>query len=314
MRCPTPISIIDKSDNNPQNKASKRLSVPCGKCGACRQRRRYEWAFRLQQELKDSENAHFITLTYADEIIPQHIDLTTGEVKTVLRKKDLQDFIKRLRENQYRKTGQRRFRYYAVGEYGTNTDRAHFHLIGFNIDRNTCNKIPSLWGYGHCHIGQVTDASILYVAKYHVNRNMDKNQDNPGVNIYKEFNKDLKKWEDIEELGERTKEFATMSKRPAIGYGYINRNQTWHRENMNNYIVHNGYKKALPRYYKDKLFDEIEKEQISNEMEQISDKQQEEQIQKLERLGFDQPDHELFKRGVYHAKKYKHKINDKNIF
>ena len=234
MKCPTPISIRDKSDANPKNKASKRLTVPCGKCGNCRRARRNQWAFRLQQELKDSENAYFITLTYSDERLPEFIDYDSGEVKSNLVKEDLQKFIKRLREKQYRKTKERKFRYYAVGEYGTETDRAHYHLIGFNIDRSIINRLDNIWGHGHVHVGTVTEGSILYVAKYHVNRDMDADENG------------------------RQKEFATMSKRPAIGHGYITRNQNWHIDNMNNYIMQNGYKKAMPRYYKDKIFQELD--------------------------------------------------------
>ena len=289
MKCPTPISIRDKSDKNPKNRASKRIEVPCGRCGACRQARRYQWAFRLKEELKDSKNAYFITLTYNDENLPEYIDYDSGEIKSNLCKKDLQDFIKRLREKQYRKTRQRTFRYYAVGEYGTKTDRAHYHLIGFNIDRDTCYQIPGIWGKGNCHIGQVNDASILYVAKYHVNRNM-------------------------ESESERTKEFATMSKRPAIGHGYLKRNTTWHQENMNTYVYQNGFKKAMPRYYKEKIFDDLNKEQLKNEMETTLPLLEEKKHEKLRKLGFNEPDRELHKRVIHHAQKYKHKINDNNTF
>ena len=230
MKCPTPISIKDKSDANPKGKASKRIQVPCGRCGNCRRARRNQWAFRLKQELKDSENAYFITLTYSDETLPEFIDYDSGEIKSNLVKEDLQKFIKRLREKQYRQTKERKFRYYAVGEYGTETDRAHYHLIGFNIDRSIINRIDNIWGHGHVHVGTVTEGSILYVAKYHVNRDMDADEEG------------------------RHKEFATMSKRPAIGHGYIKRNRNWHLDNMNNYVIQNGFKKAMPRYYKDKIF------------------------------------------------------------
>ena len=53
---------------------------------------------------------------------------------------------------------------------------------------------------------------------------------------------------DADEEG-RQKKFATMSKRPAIGHGYITRNKNYHLENLNSYVIQNGYKKAMPRYY-----------------------------------------------------------------
>jgi hypothetical protein len=307
MQCPTPISIRDKSDANPYGKASKRLTVPCGRCGNCRRARRNQWAFRLQQELKDSENAYFITLTYSDERLPQFVNNETGEVKSNLRKTDLQKFIKRLREQQYRQTKQRKFRYYAVGEYGTETDRAHYHFIGFNIDRIIIDQLDKLWGHGHTHIGTVNEGSILYVAKYHVNRNMGQEEEKGQIGYYDK--KELK----IEE-GIRQKEFATMSKRPAIGHGYIKRNYNWHIENMNSYVIQNGYKKAIPRYYKDKIFTELNKETLSNktekQLEEIYDKQNEE----AKRMGIHDVDRRIFDNLMVEASRYKQKTNKKNLF
>jgi hypothetical protein len=290
MKCPTPISIRDKSDANPKNHASKRLTVPCGKCGNCRRARRNQWAFRLQQELKDSENAYFITLTYSDEELPEYIDYDTGEIKSNLVKEDLQKFIKRLREKQYRQTKERKFRYYAVGEYGTETDRAHYHLIGFNINRSIVNRLDNIWGHGHVHVGTVTEGSILYVAKYHVNRDM--NADENG----------------------RQKEFATMSKRPAIGHGYITRNQNWHKDNMNSYIIQNGYKKAMPRYYKDKIFQDLDKEMLNNKIEKQMEELYEKQEMEAKRVDENNIERRLFDGLIRESKKYKQKINKKNLF
>ena len=290
MKCPTPISIKDKSDANPNGKASKRITVPCGKCGNCRRARRNQWAFRLTQELKDSENAYFITLTYSDEKLPEFIDYDSGEIKSNLVKEDLQKFIKRLREKQYRQTKERKFRYYAVGEYGTETDRAHYHLIGFNIDRSIINRLDNIWGHGHVHVGTVTEGSILYVAKYHVNRDMDADENG------------------------RQKEFATMSKRPAIGHGYITRNQNWHKDNMNSYIIQNGYKKAMPRYYKDKIFQELDKETINNKIEKQLEELYEKQEMEAKRVDEDNIERRLFDGLIRESKKYKQKINKKNLF
>ena len=307
MQCPTPISIRDKSDANPKGKASKRLTVPCGKCGNCRRARRNQWAFRLQQELKDSENAYFITLTYSDERLPQFVNNKTGEVKSNLIKEDLQKFIKRLREKTYRQTGQRKFRYYAVGEYGTETDRAHYHLIGFNINRNILDQLDDIWGHGHTHIGTVNEGSILYVAKYHVNRNMNNELEEGQIGYYN-------KQEFIIEEGTRQPEFATMSKRPAIGHGYIKRNYNWHVDNLNSYVIQNGYKKAIPRYYKDKIFQDLDKEMLTNKTEKQMEEMYEKQNQQAERMGIDDVDRRIFDNLMVEASRYKQKSNKKNLF
>ena len=51
--------------------------VPCGKCAACMQRKRFEWSVRLQNELQYASSAAFITLTYSDEYF-QEILLMPG--------------------------------------------------------------------------------------------------------------------------------------------------------------------------------------------------------------------------------------------
>ena len=128
--------------------------VPCGKCLPCQKKRRSDWSFRLEQEYLSSDSALFITLTYDDLHLPyqyyknkQIKNFETGETthqikelqtsdRPTLNKKHLQDYIKRLRNDHTKyitkelgvsakevKTISKPLRYYAVGEYGTKTQR-----------------------------------------------------------------------------------------------------------------------------------------------------------------------------------------------
>ena len=129
--------------------------VPCGKCFACKARRKSQATFRMDAERryghvvkhKDGtsevvrfRHSFFITLTYAEEFVPydwKYVDRRTGEEITLLERQDtpvlfpyhLQLFFKRLRR--YYKVP---FVYYAVGEYGSeqNTLRPHFHMIFYS--------------------------------------------------------------------------------------------------------------------------------------------------------------------------------------
>lgn len=65
--------------------------VPCGKCPKCLRDRQNGWMFRLQQEIKDSLNCQFVTLTY--ETTPKSFN---GH--GTLQKSDLQKFFKKLRK------------------------------------------------------------------------------------------------------------------------------------------------------------------------------------------------------------------------
>lgn len=65
-----------------------------------------------------------------------------------------------------------KLRYYAIGEYGTNTYRPHYHIILFGLPIQEIHNgiIEKSWNKGHVYVGQVTRASIHYVTKYHVNK------------------------------------------------------------------------------------------------------------------------------------------------
>lgn len=138
MTCPTPITLtLQKPD---KWTGRKTRPVPCGKCGACQTSRRNEWTFRIKQEYEVSENGYFITMTYSDE------NLQYGSTnKPILVKKDFQDFMKRLREYQSGVT-KTKIRYYCVGEYGTNTQRPHYHALLFNVHAKTLDEMERLWG------------------------------------------------------------------------------------------------------------------------------------------------------------------------
>lgn len=134
------------------------LTVPCGHCNFCLSNRRADWSFRLFQEQKVSQSAHFLTLTYDDANVPQGDDCLS------LCKKDIQLFTKRMRKRNGSK-----LRYYTVGEYGTQTQRPHYHSIMFNIEPKVLNALHEIWDLGQTHIGAVNSASIHYVTKYVIN-------------------------------------------------------------------------------------------------------------------------------------------------
>lgn len=155
MRCISPLLIRTNG---------RRDVVPCGRCNFCLEVKRGEWSFRIAQELKRASSAKFVTLTYADNRIPI---TSTGEME--LNKKDVQDFKKRLRKENAKYTADQ-VRYYTVGEYGTETDRPHYHSILFNVHPSVLMRLQLIWDKGIVHQGNVEIASIHYVTKYVINR------------------------------------------------------------------------------------------------------------------------------------------------
>lgn len=144
------------------------ITVACGKCVECLQAKADEWSFRIMDECSCWQENCFITLTYNNDHLPENGTLV---------KKDLQDFLKRLR----RKLEPRRVRFFACGEYGSKGLRPHYHLIVFNwlpddmeywqTDKSGAEiyrsaTIESLWTFGFSSVGFVTLHTAKYCAKY----------------------------------------------------------------------------------------------------------------------------------------------------
>lgn len=128
MKCLSPLHL-----KHPTKKETH-IDAPCGKCIYCLNSQRNDWTFRLWQESRHSQNSNFLTLTYDKE------SLRYGAKGPTLYKKDVQDFIKRLRKNNL-KQWKEKIIYYAVGEYGDETERPHYHLIIFNVHPNTLRDL-----------------------------------------------------------------------------------------------------------------------------------------------------------------------------
>lgn len=146
--------------------SGKSIEVACGRCLGCRTDQSHEWAVRCYLEATMHERNSFLTLTYADEHLPQD-----GHVH----KRDLQLFFKRMRHLCD-------FRYFACGEYGEKTRRPHYHMLCFGQDfmdaRNTHmgdyyvnHAVSEQWKLGHVTIAPLEMAACAYVAGY-VNKKM----------------------------------------------------------------------------------------------------------------------------------------------
>ena len=229
-------------------------TVPCGKCDKCRKAKASAWSFRLMQEEKVSTSAFFITLTYDVD----HVPITRNKFMG-LKKKDVQLFLKRLRQAHVRAELHDSIKYYGVGEYGGRGFRPHYHIIMFNANLDQLigkqdadavrrgqlvldGKTPyncASWTLGHITLGQVNAASVGYTLKYisKVSRiPMHRNDD-------------------------RQPEFSLNS--TFLGISYLSPEMiAWHKADINNRMYCNlegGKKCTMPRYYKQKMYTEEER-------------------------------------------------------
>jgi len=245
MKCLSPISI---PRHNGQG-AKDRIQVPCSKCVSCIEAKRSQWTIRLKEELKVSSSALFLTLTYNDENI-----VVNDNDEGVLLKRHIQLFLKKLRRKFDYAKKQYKIRYFVIGEYGTQTQRPHYHMILFNVPLHQEQYIVASWDLGFVHFGTVEMASIHYCTGYLLQIN-----------------------EDIEN---RPKAFALMSK--GLGRSYINRMNDYHADTQNfQYTFFDGVKAPLPRYYKDKIFSSADKERNNMKVQILSDKSDNEILRSL---------------------------------
>lgn len=240
MRCISPLLI---------RKDGRRDVVPCGQCNFCLQTKRADWSFRIQYEAARASTGYFLTMTYEDENLP-----LTDEGLSTLVKSDLQKFIKRLRKDNVVATREQ-LRYYAVGEYGTITQRAHYHAIMLNLSEHIAQRLDRYWPFGHVHAGEVTEASIHYTTKYVINRTTAY----PG----------------------RDPPFALMSRKPGLGAGYVDTHRHWHKDGMRNFTKVHGIQRRIPRYLKDKIFDRFDRAHLQREAVAASDESYFAEIERL---------------------------------
>lgn len=221
--------------------------VPCGKCMECLGRRRNAWSFRLYHQMMHSDSAYFMTLTYGyDEKRGYGVDppLSFNGLET-LRKKDVQDFMKRLRK--YCKThyGQDNpLKYYLCGEYGSKHLRPHYHAILFNLPRGLALRSQTvgseIWKNGSVDIAICNIATINYVVGYVIK----------GA------------WEPQEDFDDRIPEFSMMSKK--LGSQYLTEQiYEMHLDRMETSVIHPaGFRMPLPRYYREKIFSREERKEL----------------------------------------------------
>ena len=208
----------------------RKRTVPCGNCAECRQAHRRAWAFRLDYEALHSANSLFITLTYDDD----HLLFSDSDC-AVLHYADLRNYFKRLRKEK-----SLNFRYFAVGEYGEQSGRPHFHVLLFSKNPLKSDQVfREKWEAGHTHIKCADFANIRYCLKDMLKERGEYNH------LEKEYRPQIR-----------------VSK--GLGSDYLITHKHVHM--LNAYDIPKGLpivgkpSSMLPRYYRNKLFNTAQKE------------------------------------------------------
>lgn len=219
------------------------VQIPCGRCVDCRLEYSRAWASRCVLESKNHDANSFITLTYDNDHLPED-----GSIS----KKEVQDFMKRLRINIKRSGYDKEIRYFACGEYGDKFSRPHYHLCIFGYDFPDKQKyngkrfsssfstykgetniyrsemLEKTWTKGFSSIGKLTYESAAYVARY----------------VVKKITGDKAE----EHYKGKEPEFALMSRKPGLGRDWIDKN-IQDVINIDKVMVRPGLQIKTPKYY-----------------------------------------------------------------
>lgn len=283
-----------KNNGNPPeltNEKERTLQIPCGDCPECRKKKTNDWKIRLFEEIKaqGEENCIFVTLTFDEENLNElnlkkddlindkfiEYDKKTkhqrAEHPRLAKKFKEENYdnviddqnetaklaVKRFRER-YRKLFKKSIRHWLISEKGSKTGRLHLHglLIGLPKDwvreaklasghtysniglwykgsvpkRDTSSRLAKIWKYGHIYTGwNCTEATTTYTMKYLTKKDYKNNYQ------------------------------GKILVSPGLGRTYITSTTKRMHKNGNNYYTNiSGFKTALCRYYKTKIWSEEE--------------------------------------------------------
>lgn len=211
------------------------LEVPCGYCHSCQKSTNNQYRIRLMYECRrwPPNTCLFVTLTFDDDNLKNFSKDYNKAVRL---------FLDRLRKD-YGK----QIRHWFVCEFGTLHGRPHYHGILFNVPQELIDSydsdvpghhplLASRWKYGFVFVGYVSDETCSYITKY----------------VTKSINGDNIRPRIITSHG--------------IGENYLQTEEAQlHRfgGKLQPLMTLNGYPQAMPRYYYNKIFSDIDRQNMT---------------------------------------------------
>lgn len=142
-----------------KDKNTKRYFLrPCGQCLACRINDLRSWFVRSHFELKKLERPfhYFLTLTYNDDNLPED---------GLCHKEDLKKFLNNLNTSFSLK-----MRYFATSDYGSVSNRPHYHAIILSSEKITSDQVSRIWKKGFIYLKSCNTENIKYTLRYTVKK------------------------------------------------------------------------------------------------------------------------------------------------
>lgn len=237
------------------------VPIGCGYCIECKKQKGKEWQIRLFEDIKEHKNGKFVTLTLSNESYSRMHDIVQSRKRVKNKYVEREDKIEgyeldnaiitqatRYFLELYRKYNKKSLRHWLVSELGHNgTENIHLHGI---LYMNDVRDLEKYWKHGFCWYGEdmygniknyVNEETINYITKYVSKIDADHKYYSPVI---------------LTSAG--------------IGKHYIKNtkltNAQLHKFNGEDtneaYRTNNGYKMGLPKYYRNYLYTDEEKERL----------------------------------------------------
>lgn len=161
------------------------IMIKCNKCELCKQSKINKINYRVKEQIRLSQFNYLLTLTFDNKVIKknynfmkidQDYDQISTDLFTTVSKVQISNIIRNLKKklNNYYKTNVK-FNYLLCGEYGSRTERAHYHIV-LCLD----HQIPELK-----KISNIYYLSNFLISKQYSNYNLQIiDPNNPKVGYY----------------------------------------------------------------------------------------------------------------------------------
>lgn len=214
------------------------VPVGCGKCIECRKQKKREWQVRMLEEIRQDNTGKFVTLTFSEENLIKLEEEEGNTANNYIRYNQVATIAVRRFLGRWRKKFGKSVKHWLVTELGhKGTERIHLHGIIFTTEEDEI--IKERWGYGNVWIGSyVNEKTVNYIIKY------------------------------ISKIdGEHPEYKSKILCTSGIGKGYMDRydssrNRYKGEETREYYITRSGHRLNLPIYYRNKIYDEDERERL----------------------------------------------------
>ena len=221
------------------------VPIGCGKCMECERKKMNGWRTRLLEDIKVNKNGRFITLTFSNESIKELGELTDRkgyERDNAIATIGVRRFLERWRK-EYGKS----LRHFLITELGHNgTENIHIHGIIWTDEMP--RTVAKMWKYGYMfpradrentwYGNWVSGTTIGYIAKYITKRDFKHKSYKPVILTSAGIGRNY------------TETYNAKTNR----YRGAETNET--------YMMANGKKASLPIYYRNKIYNDEEREKL----------------------------------------------------